>query len=131
MALRSILAASGLVATLAGSPARAEQASPPLDAVFECYRRAAFVTRLDDASIADLCEGASDASPVDCYVDARRRTFLSTPDALSLCRCATGTAPVACYVNGYRTTRLDPSQLLPLCSPEVRLRLAPDCSPER
>jgi hypothetical protein len=103
----------------------------PLGAVFACYREARDQTRLENASITELCEGASDASPVACFNDARTRTFLSTPDVISLCRCATSTAPVECFVEGDHTTTLARDEILALCTPSTRLRLAPDCSPMR
>ncbi len=109
--------------------AQVEQPIVPLGTVFECYRRAHDDTLLDEASVTELCEGTTDASPVFCYLDARKRTYLSPRDAISLCRCATSTAPVDCYLEGYQTTRLDPSRILPLCSPRERLHLASDCSP--
>jgi hypothetical protein len=113
-----------------GAPTSEAQGGP-LGAVFACYRDARDRTRLENASIMELCEGASDASPVVCFDDARRRTFLSTEDATSLCRCATSAAPVECYLDGDRTTTLARDEILALCTPSTRLGLARDCSPIR
>jgi hypothetical protein len=112
--------------TLANGP-QAE----PLGNVFACYRNAHDQTLLEAPAIAELCEGAADASPVGCYLDARRRTYLSMGDAIFLCRCATSTSPVACYQEGDRTTNLPRSKILSLCAPEERWNLARDCSPAR
>ncbi len=94
-----------------------------------CFVLAQERTRLFDAQIFQLCQGAPSAGPVDCFQAAERTLLLTDPQRIALCRCAPSSEPVACVELLSRETFLTDPEITELCSPTISGGLLSNCRP--
>jgi hypothetical protein len=102
------------------------QPLPPGDAV-TCMNNATTFGLLTEQQAYQLCVGAGNSAPFDCYQQATRAT-IDESTAIKLCRCSVTTSRVDCYVQAHSTTDLSESQVLDLCTHDINASSA--CSPQ-
>lgn len=94
-----------------------------------CFVLAQERTRLFDAQIFQLCQGAPSTGPVDCFQVAEDTLLLTDPQRIALCRCAASSEPVACVELLQRQTFLTDAEITELCSPTLSGGLLANCRP--
>jgi hypothetical protein len=109
----------------AGVVARAPSALGPAT----CFVLAQERTRLFDAQIFQLCQGAPSPGPVDCFQAAQSALLFTDPQRIALCRCAGSAEPVACVELLQRETFLTDAEITELCSPTISGGLLANCRP--